>query len=219
MTITDTDRKIAAELGLYLVQLPETREDRKIAADPGSVRVPQNWAVKSTIDDVLVGLLNFTSVDSLYATRYSTGLSRIEETIADALRWMTRLRHVRTALTYVPESAHDRARAITVCGAMGTIADFGRQAAEDAIVGDEAHEMCVVCLAKIAPGVLKHADLRGSSTIKQREFIRSLLEEADVCGRPYLMDARAVDEMSSRMASATIDALKALKARNWQGDL
>jgi hypothetical protein len=223
MEITDADQILAAELGLYLVQLPETIADRKLAADPRALRAPQNWAVKSTIDQMLMGLLHFTPVDCLYATRYTTGLGRIEETVADALRWMTRLRHVRTGAYDPFATPFERAHAITECGAMATSADFDKSAAESAFVNGDADEVCIGCLAKIeARGgceTPKQSERRGSSSTKQRDLICRLLEEAAYYGRPYLMDARSLDQMSSQTASATIDALKALKARGWKGDL
>jgi len=224
LEITDADKTLASELGLYLVQLPETSADRKLAAGPSAIRKPQNWAVKSAIDDTLVGILNFTEADCLYATRYATGVSGIEETVADALRWMTRLRHVRMDDGVQRESAAARARAITECGAMGTGADFDATAARCALINDQADEMCPACLTAMkARGILgelaRHAQQSGSSTQRQREFIRQLLDEAACCGRTYLMDDRGIDRMSSRDASRAIDALKALKARHWMGDL
>lgn len=221
MVITDADRTLAAELGLYLVQLPQTAEDRQIVADPRTMRAPQNWAVKSLIDQTLVGILHFTPVDSLYATKYAAGISSIEESVAEALRWMTRLRHVRTGEYDGMQSG--RAGAITECGAMATGADFNKITATCAFINAQAEEMCPACLAKLeARGVHDLSDLpdrRGTASPKQRDFIRRLLSEAACCGRPYLMDARDIDQMSSSAASATIDALKALKARAWKGDL
>ena len=35
----------------------------------------------------------------------------------------------------------------------------------------------------------------------------------------YLVEARTINQMSSREASATIDRLKGLKERGWKGDL
>ncbi|HSX21541.1 MAG TPA: hypothetical protein VLE97_02050, partial [Gaiellaceae bacterium] len=58
-----------------------------------------------------------------------------------------------------------------------------------------------------------------SSTPRQRAYVRRLLDEGARNARPYLMDARGIDQMSSREASATIDRLKALKERGWKGDL
>ena len=226
LTITDADRALAAELGLYLVQLPETSDDRKLAADPSALRTPQNWAVKSTIDHSLVGLLYFTHVDSLYATRYTTGISAIDESVADALRWMTRLRHVRTGTDTAVhrESPAERARAVTECGAMATGADFTQSGAKSAVVNGSAEEVCPLCLTRmkdrgVLADVLSHAEESGSSTPRQRDFIRRLLNEAATCGRPFLMDTRDIDQMSGQHASAIIDALKSLKARHWQGDL
>lgn len=225
MSITDADRTLAAELGLYLVQLPETSEDRRLAADPRALRAPQNWAVKSALDHKLVGRLNFTPVDCLYATKYAAGISGIEETVADALRWMTRLRHVRTG-TYdetIVGPKFERACAITECGAMATSADYNKIAAKSTLINGQAHEMCPACLAKLeARGIRDLSNLSeraGSSTAKQRGFIRRLLDESARSGRPHLMAAWDIDGMSSRAASATIDALMSLKARDWKGEL
>jgi hypothetical protein len=224
MGVTDRDRSLAAELGLYLVLLPETSDDRRRGADPSAIRIPQNWAVKSAIDDTLVGILTFTETDCLYATRYATGMSGIEESVADALRWMTRVRHVRMGDGVRRESPADRARAVTECGAMATGADFDATAAQTALMDDQPDQMCPMCLTAmkkhgVLRDVLKRAQESGSSTPRQRDFIRRLLDEAACCGRPYLMDARSIDHMSIRTASATIDALRALKARHWMGDL
>lgn len=219
--VTDTDRTLATELGLYLVELPQTSEDRKLAADPRAIRSPQNWAVKSVNDQTLVGLLQFTPVDCLYATKYAAGISGIEESVAEALRWMTRLRHVRTGDYDGMQSG--RAGAITECGAMATGADFNKITAMCAFINAQAEEMCPACLAKLeARGVHDLSDLpdrRGTASPKQRDFIRRLLSEAACCGRQHLMDTRDIDQMSSSAASSTIDALKALKARDWKGDL
>lgn len=225
LTISDADRTLAAELGLYLVQLPETDEDRALVADPRAIRTPQNWQVKSVLDHKPVGRIYFTSVDSLYATKYAAGISGIEETVADALRWMTRLRHVRTGEydgTEIarPGSVLERARAITECNAMATSADFNKTSAESALINGQAHEVCPACLVKIeASGIRnlsKVSERQGSVTPKQRDFIHRLLEEAARFGRQHCME---VDQMSSRSASAMIDALKALKARDWKGTL
>lgn len=226
LTITEADKTLAAELGLYLVQLPETSEDRKLATGPGAVRTPQNWAVKSTIDHSLVGVINFTAVDSLYAIRYTTAQSAIEESVADTLRWMTRLRHVRMGVDTAihRESPTDRAHAVTECGAMATGADFTTTGAKSAVINGSAEEVCPLCLTRmkdrgVLADVLSYAEESGSSTPRQRDFIRLLLAEAAACGRPFLMDTRDIDQMSGQHASAIIDALKTLKARAWKGDL
>ena len=214
LTITDADRNLAAELGLYLVRLPETDEDRKLAADPRAIRAPQKWQIKSALDHALVGRLHFTHVDCLYATKYAAGISVIEESVADALRWMTRIRHVRTGEHDGTEMS-GRASAITECSAMATSADFNTIEAESALINGQAHEICPDCLTKRSD-LSNLSERRGSATPKQRDFIRRLLDEAASWGRTHLMD---VDQMSSQSASAMIDALKSLKARDWKGDL
>ncbi|MCJ7437630.1 MAG: hypothetical protein MUP97_07720 [Acidimicrobiia bacterium] len=231
LTITDADRSLAAELGLLLVHQPETADDRALAADPRATRTPETWSVKVAITKRPVGRLHFTPVDCLYASKFVTGVSGIEETVADALRWIAPIvRHARTGQYDGTEtiirrfgSAIERPRAITECGAKAAGADYNPIAAKSAIVNGEAGEMCPACKAKLeARGASDGSNLSersGSASIKQRAFIRRLLDEAACCGCPYLIDARAINQMSSRSASATIDALKSLKARDWKGDL
>ena len=178
-----------------------------------------------------MGRLHFTEADNLYASKFTSNDSNIEETVADALRWIAPLvRHVRTGQydgveTVVRRfgSTFDRPRAITECGAKSTAADYGPVAAKSAIINSTASEMCPVCRSKLeARGVRDLSNLpenRGSSTAKQRDFIRRLLDEGARNGRPYLIEARDIDQMSSRSASAAIDQLKSLKARDWKGDL
>lgn len=231
MTVTDADRTLAAELGLLLVKEPLTEADQQLAADPRATRTPETWAVKVARDKRPVGRLHFTATDNLYASKFTSGVSSIEETVADALRWIAPLiRHVRTGQYDGVETivrrfgtTYDRPRAITECGAKANGADYGPTAAKSAIINGDAGEMCPACKKKLEEkGVHDTAHLSersASSTPKQRSFIRYLLDEAARCGRPYLIDSRTIDQMSSRSASATIDALKALKARNWKGDL
>jgi hypothetical protein len=139
------------------------------------------------------------------------------------------IRHVRTGeddgteTVTIGGKTFDRPRAITECGAAATGGDYNKIAARVDLRDGSAAEMCPACRAKLeARG---HRDLsklpgrRGSATDKQRDFLRRLLDEGARNGRPYLMDARDVDKLSSREASAKIDELKALKARGWKGDL
>jgi hypothetical protein len=231
MAVTTDDRSFAAELGLILVLEPQTEDDKKNAADPHATRAPETWTVKDAIDKRPVGRLHFTATDSLYATKFATGVSGIEETVADALRWIAPLvRHARTGAydgveTIVRRhgSTYDRPRAITECGAKATGADYAPVAAKSAVVNGEAGEMCPACKKKLEDKGIRDAsnlsERAASASPKQRGFIRRLLDEAARCGRPYLIDSRHVDQMSSRSASETIDALKSLKARNWKGDL
>jgi hypothetical protein len=231
LTITDADRSLAAELGLLLVRQPETDDERALATDPRATRTPETWTVKVARTKRVVGRLHFTATDSLYASKLTAGVSGIEETVADALRWIApMIRHARTGEYSGTEtivrrlgSTIERPRAITECGATATAADYNRFAAKSAIINGEAGEMCPACKTKLeARGVSDGSNLSersGSASIKQRDFIRRLLDEAARCGRPYLIDARAINQMSSRSASATIDALKSLKARDWKGDL
>jgi HAMP domain-containing protein len=84
-------------------------------------------------------------------------------------------------------------------------------------------DMCPACRAKLEVGGardLSNLPARsGSSTVKQRSYLRRLLDEGARSGRPYLVEARGIDQMSSRSASAAIDKLRALKERGWKGDL
>lgn len=231
MAITDADRTLAAELGLLLVKQPTTADDEKLAADARATRAPETWTIKVAHDKRPIGRLHFTATDSLYASKFTTGVSRIEETVADALRWIAPL--VRHALTGQYDgvetivrrfgSTFERQIALTECGAKSTGADYNRIAAKSVIINGEAGEMCPACREKLeAKGVRAAAhlsDRRGSSTHRQRCFIWRLVDEAAHCGRPFLIDTRAIDQLSSRSASALIDALKALKERNWKGDL
>lgn len=222
--ITDDDRSLAAELGLLLVRQPET----EIESNDQSGEI---WTVKVARTKRPVGRLQFTAANSLYASKFTSGASSIEETVGDALRWIAPIvRHARTGQcdgveTVVRQfgSTFDRPRAITECGSKSTSADFSPVEAQSAIVNGEAGEMCPACKKSLEDkGVLAASDLpdrRGSSTPRQRRFIRHLIDEAARCGRPYLIDARILDQMSSRSASATIDRLQSLKARDWKGDL
>ena len=231
MEVTDADRSLAADLGLILVKEPATEADRQLAADPRATREPETWTVKVARDKRPVGKLHFTPVDCLYATKFTSGVSGIEETVADALRWIApMLRHARTGEydgteTVVPrfKTAYERPRALTECGAKATAADYNCYAAKSAVFNGEAGEMCPACKKKLEDkGVVDKSNLPDraySSTARQRSFIRRLLDEGARCGRPYLLDGRDIDHMSSRSASVFIDALKALKARNWKGDL
>ena len=231
LTITDADRTLAAELGLLLVRQPATEADEQLAADPRATRAPETWTVKVALTKRPVGRIHFTATDSLYASKFTAGISGIEETVADALRWIAPLvRHARTGQYDGTEvvvrrfgSTFERPRALTECGAKSTGADLGPTAARSALTNGEAGELCPACRAKLeARGVRDLSNLSersGSASARQRSFIRHLIDEAARCGRPYLVDSRAIDQMSSRAASATIDRLKSLKARDWKGDL
>jgi hypothetical protein len=231
LTITDADRTLAAELGLLLVRQPEAEADREMAADPRATRSPEIWTVKVAGTKRPVGRLQFTAADSLYASKFASGASTIEETVADALRWIAPIiRHARTGQYDGTEtivrrfgSSFERPRAITECGAKSTGADFGPVAARSALVNGATGEMCPACRAQLdARGArdLSNLSERGSSsTERQRSYIRRLLDEAARCGRPYLVEARDIDQMSVRSASTAIDALVSLKARDWKGDL
>jgi hypothetical protein len=231
LTITDADRSLAAELGLLLVQEPTTDRERQDAADPRATRTPARWTVKIAGTARVVGRLHFTAVDCLYASKLTAGISGIEETVADALRWIVPIvRHARTGAydgveTIVRRhgSTYDRPRAITACGGKATGADYTPIAAKIAIRDGQAGELCPACRKKLEDrGVRDASNLSarsGSSSPKQRDFLRRLLDEGARCGRPYLLEAREIDQMSSREASRTIDALRALKARDWKGDL
>jgi hypothetical protein len=117
-------------------------------------------------------------------------------------------------------------RAETLCGGEATSKDHNATGAKQ-IIRDASEpflsDMCPACRGKLeAAGVrdLSHLSERGgSSSPKQRSFLRHLLDEAARNGRPYLMEARGIDQLSSRSASAAIDKLRALKERGWKGDL
>jgi hypothetical protein len=231
LTVTDDDRTLAAELGLFLVRQPETDADRADAQRPGATRVPEGWIVRSVLTGKPVGHLRLTEVDCLYVSKYAAGTRGIEETIVDALRWIAPLtRHVRTGAYEGTEvivrrfgSTYERPRALTECGARSTGADYSPVAAQSELVNGRSHEMCPACRAKLeerGTRDLSHLPGRsGSSTARQQAYIRHLLDEGARCGRPYLMEARTINQMSRREASEAIDRLRALKERGWRGDL
>lgn len=231
LTVTDADYALAAELGLFLVRQAETARDLEDAADPRAERKPETWLVRSVLTKQPLGRLRFTPVDTLYATKLTAGISGMEETIADALRWIAPIvRHVRTGQYDGTEtivrrfgSMIERPRAITECGANATGADYNPVAAQSELINGRSHEMCPACRSKLEErGTRNLSHLPGraaSATPRQRDYIRQLLDEGARSGRAYLMDARGIDQMSSREASATIDRLKALKERGWKGDL
>ncbi len=231
LTITPADLTLASELGLVLVRCPETNEDREEATHPHAIRVPETWSVVSAVTKRRLGCLRFTAVDCLYVTKYGASVQGIEEMVADALRRVAPIaRHVRTGEYDGTEvvvrrfgSMFERPRALTECGAKSSGADYSRTEAKSTLINGLSHEMCPGCRAKLEArglGDLSHlSDRRGSSSHRQRSFIRRLLDEGAYNGRPYLYDARNIDQLSSREASATIDSLKALKERGWQGAL
>lgn len=231
LTITNDDRSLAAELGLFLVQQPVTDADRIDAQHPSAERIPETWLVRSALTKKPVGHLRFTEVDCLYASKYAAGISGVEETVADALRWIAPVtRHVRTGQHDGTEvivrrfgSMFERPRALTECGAKSTGADYGPVAAQSELINGRSHEMCPACRAKLeergAKDLSHLPERRASSTAPQQNYIRRLLEEGACSGRPHLMDARNINQMSRREASATIDRLRALKERSWKGDL
>lgn len=231
LTITDADRSLAAELGLFLVQQPATEADREGAPPSDATRTPETWLAKSVLTKKLVGRLHFTEVDCLYVEKCGSGTRGIEETVADALRWITPIvRHVRTGAYDGTEvivrrfgSLFERPRALTECGAKSTGADYGPVAAQSELINGRSHEMCPACRALLeergARDLSHLSERRGSSTVPQQNYIRRLLEEGTFNGRPHLMEARNINQLSRREASATIDRLRALKDRGWRGDL
>jgi hypothetical protein len=231
LAITDADRTFASELGLFLVRAPDTAAEHDAARNLHAMRVPETWLVRSVITKRRLGSLRFTEVDCLYVIRYSDTSQRIEETVAEALRWIVpTLRHVRTGTYAGTElvvrrlgSTFERPRALTECGAKSTGADYGPTSAKSALINGDASEMCQACRAKLeVKGSLdlSHlSDRRGSSSPQQRSYIRRLLDEGARNGRPYIVEARDLDRLSCREASATIDQLKELKRRAWKGDL
>jgi hypothetical protein len=117
-------------------------------------------------------------------------------------------------------------RAETLCGGEATGKDHNPIGARE-ILRDASEpwlsDMCPACRAKLeANGVRDLSKLparRGSATVKQRDFLRRLLDEGARNARSGLVDARKIDQMSSREASTKIDELKALKERRWKGEL
>lgn len=231
LSVTDDDYSLAAELGLFLVRQATTELDREEAADPRATRAPETWLVRSVLTRRPVGRLRFTPVDCLYATKLAGGVSGIEETVADALRWMAPVtRHVRTGEYAGTEtivrrfgSMIERPRALTECGGKATGADYNPIAARSELINGRSHEMCPACRKQLEErGARDLAHLPESShsaTRRQCDYIRRLLDEGARDGRAHLLDARTIDQLSSRAASATIDRLKALKERRWKGDL
>lgn len=231
LTITDADLALAAELGLFLVRQLETERDREEASDPRALRTPETWLARSVLTKRPLGNLHFTPVDCLYVTKLTTGISAMEETVADALRWIAPIvRHARTGKYEGTEtivrrfgSMIERPKALTECGASSTSADYNPTAAKGELINGQSYEMCPACRAVLeARGTRNLAHLparQSSSTPRQRAFIQRLLDDAAQNGRAHLMDARRIDAMSSREASATIDRLKNLQGRGWKGDL
>jgi hypothetical protein len=231
LTITSADLTLAAELGLLLVREPQSAADQQPATDPRATRAPETWTVRVARTRRPVGRLHLTATDTLYATKLTAGIGTIEETVADALRWIAPIvRHARTGEYDGTEtivrrfgSTLERPLAITQCGAKATAADYDPVAAKSALVNGQSGEMCPACRGRLeARGVTDLSGLPehpGSSSPRQRGYIRHLIDEAARCGRPHLVDARTIHQLSSRAASATIDALRSLKARDWKGDL
>lgn len=231
LTITNDDRSLAAELGLFLVRQPATDEDRADAQHPDAEREPETWLVRSALTYKPLGRLRFTAVDCLYVSKYAAGICAMEETVADALRWIAPLvRHVRTGQYDGTEvvvrrfgSMIERPRALTECGARSTGADYSPITAQSELINGQSHEMCPACRAKLetrGSRDLSHLSERhASATPRQRRYLQHLINEGERDGRAHLVDARTIDQLSSREASATIDRLKALKERGWKGDL
>jgi hypothetical protein len=231
LIITPADRTLAAELGLFVVQQALTDEDRNDAQRRTASRTPETWLVRCALTKKPVGRLRFTEVDCLYVSKYAAGISQIEETVAEALRWVTSLiRHVRTGQYDGTEvivsqfrSIRVQPRALTECGGRSTGADYSPSAAQSELINGRSHEMCPGCRAKLegrgARDLSHLPERRGNSTVRQQSYIRHLLDEGARSGRPYLMETRAINQMSSHEASATIDHLRMLKERNWKSDL
>jgi len=232
LTITSADHSLAAELGLFLVQLPVTDEDRNEAKHPGAVRVPQTWLVRSILTKKRLGNLRFTAVDSLHASKYAAGTSALEETISDALRWITPLvRHVRTGTYEGTEvivrrygSMIERPRALTMCRARSTGADYTISEARSALINGRSHEMCPTCREGL--GALEGHEVRefplkesARSTAAQQTYLRHLLDEGARSGHPHLPEPRGINRLSRSEASALIDRLRFLKEHGWSRSL
>jgi hypothetical protein len=226
LTITSADLSLAAELGLFLIQQPVTDVDRDDAQLPGTVRIPETWLARSALTKKPVGHLRFTAVDSLYVSKYAAGVSSLEETVADALRWIAPItRHVRTGQYAGTEvivrrfgSMIKRPRALTECGARSTGADYSPSAAQSELINGRPHEMCPACRARLTAHEDSTCPPAGasSSTVRQQAYIRRLLDEGAQNGRPCLMDEQNLHQLSRHDASVTIDRLRALKERNWK---
>ena len=231
LTITPADRTLAAELGLFLIQQSPTAENRNAARRSEISQIPETWLVRCELTKKPVGRLHFTEVGSLYVSKYAAGVSQMEETVADALRWIAPLiRHVRTGQyegteVIIPRfrSMQERPRALTECGARSRGADYTPIAAQSELLNGGSHEMCPTCRAKLEDRDTRDrstlAGRSGSSTLRQQSYIHRLLDEGLQNGRPDLVETRTVRQMSSREASATIDRLRALKERDWKGKL
>lgn len=155
LLLSDADRALAAELGLLLVQQPVTDTDRIEAAHPQAVRFPESWLVRSVLTRWPLGRLRFTAVDCLYVSKFDAGLSGIEESVAEALYWITPLqRHARTGEYSGTEvivrrfgSMFERPRALTECGAKASAADYSPIRARSALVN--GGEICPLCRSKL----------------------------------------------------------------------
>lgn len=231
LTITADDRALAAELGLFLVRQPATEEDRFDAQHPNAMRTPETWLVRSALTKKPVGKLRFTAVDCLYVCKYGAAVQGIEEAVADAIRWLAPIvRHARTGEYAGTEiivrrfgSMFERPRALTVCGAKSTGADYTPVAAQSELINGRSDEMCPACRKKLEERGIRDLsylpERRASGSLRQRRYLRGLLDEGARNGRPYLVDVWTIDQMSTRSASALIDRLKALRGRGWKGDL
>jgi hypothetical protein len=228
LTVTDDDQSLAAELNLFLDQQPVTDEDRSDAARANALRMPETWLVRSRRNRKPIGRIHFTAVDCLYATKYGTVIHAIEESVADAIRWIAPIiRHARTGeydgtetIVRRFKAPIERPRAITECGAKATAADYNPIAALSELINGRPHEMCPACRAKLE----EHHGPRlseedGRSTTRQHAYIRQLLDDSAMSGRLDLIDTRDVSPLSSREASAMIDRQKALQERGWKGKL
>jgi hypothetical protein len=112
-------------------------------------------------------------------------------------------------------------RAETLCGGEPTSKDHNRAAAAQTI-RDRAEpwysDMCPACRAQLeGAGArdLSHLPGRsGTATGPQLNYLRALCHEGFAARYP-VPNRHAVDRMSAREASATIDTLKAAKAKGW----
>lgn len=224
-------------IGSPVYRAPRDREDREsfrtgipIPTDPPADLPPRQVGTPNALpSSVTADAKDWTYClwSCLAAAAAHVVEERREEERAAAL---SKLRaHVRTG-TYrgtitrtIRNLQREVPRAETLCGGEATSKDHNAIGARQ-VLRDAAEpwlsDMCPACRAKLeGAGVRDLSRLpgrRGSSTAKQRDFLRRLLDEGARNGSPFLMDARGIDQMSSREASAKIDELKALKVKGWK---
>ena len=228
LTITEADLALAASLGLSLVRKTTTAREAADALDPRATRMPESWLVMDARKRQ-VGSIHFTPIDTLRASKLATGVTGPEETVAAALLLIAPvIRHVRTGrVRRHGDRRHQRKDPRSPprdhrmwCGSDRCRLQLDRGARQTARRPGTRDVPCMPRQARRQRRERPLAPARGAAAAllrKQRDFLRRLLDEGARSGRPYLIEARAIDQMSSREASAKIDDLIALKARRWKG--